>query len=85
MIDSAVGVDMIREMGAIWTFDVPSGERKRTPMAARLEPARQHGSKATAGSNFNLETRPTRPGGRVVAGPPGGTEGRQLLLFDSSP
>jgi len=47
MIDSAVGVDMTGEMGGTWTFDVPSGERKRITMDARLEPARQHGSKAT--------------------------------------
>jgi hypothetical protein len=32
---------------SMWTFDPPSGEVMRITMDARLEPARQHGSKAT--------------------------------------
>jgi hypothetical protein len=32
---------------SIWTFDPPVGETFRVTMDARLEPARQHGSKAT--------------------------------------
>lgn len=32
---------------SIWTFEPPAGEVMRITMDARLEPARQHGSKAT--------------------------------------
>jgi hypothetical protein len=32
---------------SIWTFDQPAGEVMRVTMDARLEPARQHGSRAT--------------------------------------